>query len=284
MNLMNLKSIAFVSATLLLSACADLGPIREYAKASSDLTAGKEIVTRWKNSDDELAKANELFPDYLIESRRCPDDQKRVEAAADDLYKVHDALGEYFAALSLLAADELPSTKTQGESLSDAIGKFDANFSKADQTAFTAVVGLLSIPLEAYRQKEVIELIKSQDANIQKLLTILEQSSLVIESDLKGEAAASTDPYYQLLGDVKDKGVRFLVRERMYSNKTSNYQAVLSAITKYRKAIATVKAQHKKIAELLASDKENLRQAFFALRDARKQIISARNAVEAALD
>jgi hypothetical protein len=283
MKFMNQKLLALVSATLLLSACADLGPIRDYAKASSDITAGKEIVTRWKNSDAELAKAQPLF-DVRIKPRRGEDDQKRVDAAADELIKVHDAVGRYFEAVAVLAADELPSTKKQGESLSSAIKKLDADFSQADQTAFSAVVGLLSIPLEAYRQREVIELIKKQDGNINRLLSVLEQSALVIESDLKSEAEASTDPYNKLLGDVKDKGIRFLVRERMNSNKTGSYQALLSAITKYRKAIATVKTQHRKIAESLNSNRENFKQTISELKNARKQIILARKAVEAALD
>lgn len=271
------------STAILLSACADLGPIRDYAKASQDLTSGTEVISRWKNSDIELAKANPLF-DKEINLRRPPDVQKKADEAANNLLKIHAALGEYFSAVTLLADDVLPSVKNQSGNLSNSIKLLDPSFDEADQTAFKAVTELLSIPLDAYRQKEVIKLIKSQDDNVERLLTVLEQASLVIESDIeKGEAKQSMQPYYILLGDVKDKGIRFLVRERMLSNRKANYQPVLSAIKKYRDAISSVKEQHKKIAAAVSSDKEGLKQLAAELKVAKQQIESARKAVETAI-
>jgi hypothetical protein len=78
----------------------------------------------------------------------------------------------------------------------------DSNFNEADQSSFKAILNLLSIPLDAYKQKAVIKLIKDKDDNIEKLLSVREQSSIVIESDIKSEADASTQPCYAMLGDV----------------------------------------------------------------------------------
>lgn len=275
--------LTIVTFTLLLfNACTDLGPIRDYAKASQDLTSGQEIVTRWKNSDIELTKPQPLFDDP-INTRRDEESQKRAEETAKNLIKIHNVLGQYFSAVALLADDGLPSVKNQSESLSNSIKLVDANFNEADQAAFKAILNLLSIPLDAYRQKAVIKLIKDQDDNIDKLLSVLEQSSIVIESDIKSEADASTQPYYAMLGDVKDKGVRYLIREKMLNNKKTNYQPIFSAIANYRSAIANIKYQHKKIATSVSANKDNLKQILAELKDAKKQIESAKIAVETAL-
>lgn len=277
------KFSVIVFTSVLLAACADLGPIRDYAKASKDLTSGTEIVTRWKNSDIELTKAQPLF-DEKINNRRKPEDQKNADEAASNLIKIHTTLGQYFSAVSLLADDGLPSVKVQSENLSNSIKLLDPSFNDADQAAFKAIIQLLSIPLEAYRQKEVIKLIKSQDANVERLLTVLEQASTVIESDIeKGEAEQSMQPYNILLGDVKDKGIRFFVREKMLSNKIANYQSVLSAIKKYRSSIGSIKELHKKIATTVTSDKDSLKQLVSELKDAKLQIESTKKVVEAAI-
>ncbi len=275
---LSLISIIF----LLFNACTDLGPIRDYAKASQDLTSGQEIVNRWKNSDVELTKPQPLF-DGPINTRRDEESQKHAEEAAKNLIKIHNVLGQYFSAVALLADDGLPSVKTQSDSLSNSIKLVDSNFNEADQAAFKAILNLLSIPLDAYRQKAVIKLIKEQDENVEKLLTILEQSSLVIESDIRSEADASTQPYYSMLGDIKDKGVRYLIREKMFINKKTSYQPLFAAIANYRSAIANIKYQHKKIATSASSSKDNLKQTLAELKDAKKQIESAKVAVETAI-
>lgn len=275
--------LMIVSITLLLfNACTDLGPIRDYAKASQDLTSGQEIVNRWKNSDIELTKPQPLFDDP-VNKRRDAESQKRAEEAAKNLIKIHNVLGQYFSAVALLADDGLPTVKSQSESLSNAINLVDANFNQTDQVAFQAILNLLSIPMDAYRQKAVIKLIKDQDENVDKLLTILEQSSIVIESDIKSEADASTQPYYIMLGDIQDKGIRYLIREKMLLNKNTNYQPLFAAIANYRRAIVNIKTQHKKIASSVGSNKDNFKQILAELKDAKKQIESAKIAVETAI-
>jgi len=278
-----LKIFAVLYWILSLTACANLGSIRDYAKASDDLTSGTEIVTRWKNSDIELNKDNPII-DSKPGLRRSPATQQKADAAASELYKVHDALAQYFSALTLLAADDIPSTQKQGENLSNAIKDLDPKFGDPEQKAFKAIVGLLSIPLEAYRQKAVIKLIKSQDDNVDKLLSLLERSSDIIEKDLKAESNQSTAPYYTLLGDVKDPGIRFLVSERMISIQSANYQPLFTAITKYKKALSNIRDSHKKIGESVASGKDELKQTLSELKVAIEQIIAARKAVKAALN
>ena len=50
---------------------------------------------------------------------------------------------------------------------------YTPDFGEQEQTAFKAVAGLLAIPLDAYRKKEVIRLIKSQNENVETLLSFL---------------------------------------------------------------------------------------------------------------
>ena len=68
----------------------------------------------------------------------------------------------------------------------------------------------------------------------------------MIESDLKAESSSSMTPYNEVLGDVKDKGIRLLVRERMLEQQSATYQPILSAVTTYKNAIAKTRSDHKK--------------------------------------
>ncbi len=266
-----------------LAACVDLAPIRDYANAASELTGGREIVTRWKNSDVELNRNTVALSDRQAKPRRDPATQAAADDAASELYKIHDALGDYFSAVAQLAADELPDVDRQASSLSDAIAKLDPGFSAADQAAFKAVVGLLSLPLDAYRQHELHKLLTSQRQNIERLLSILERSGAVIESDLKAEQNALLDRFSALLGDVKDPGMRYLVRERMLADERSKYTNVLAAISRYRGAIGSVRAAHDRIGMALESRGDQLKTLLRNLRAARLQLIDARNAVEKTL-
>ena len=263
-----------------VSGCVELGPIRDYADAASDLVSGKEIVNRWKNSDVELQRHTQALFDKPAPGRRDADTQKRAEAAANELYKVHDVLGEYFAAIAQLAADELPSVDKQVASLSDAIKMLDRNFGAPEQAAFQAVASLLSLPLDAYRQKQLRVLLTSQRENIDKLLSILERSTAVIASDLKAEQQAVADPFSRLLGDVDNPALRFLVRERMLDEQRTGYGELFSSISRYQSALADVRSKQEIIAGALNSDRVQLKQTLINLNRARVRLIAARDAIE----
>jgi chromosome segregation ATPase len=265
---------------LAVSGCVELAPIRDYADAASDLVSGKEIVNRWKNSDVELQRRTQALFDKPAPGRRDADTQKRAEAAANELYKVHDVLGEYFAAVGQLAADELPSVDKQVASLSDAIKMLDRNFGAPEQAAFQAVASLLSLPLDAYRQKQLRVLLTSQRENIDKLLSILERSTAVIASDLKAEQQAVADPFSRLLGDVDNPALRFLVRERMLEEQRSGYGELFSSISRYQSALADVRSKHESIARALNSDRVQLKQTLVNLNRARARLVAARDAIE----
>lgn len=270
--------VVVVSAVWALVGCADLAPIREYAKASEALTEGKEVVTRWKNSDAELAKAQPLF-ETSIPPRRVAADQEKVDKAAADLLKIHEALGRYFEALALLADDELPSLKQQGADISNSIQLLAPQFGEGERSALKSVIGALSTPLDFYRKDAVVRLIQSQNANVVKLLTVLEQSSQVIESDLRAESEASTQPYMVVLGDVRDQGIRFLVRDRMVNNRAATYQPVLTSIQKYREAVDRVKVLHQKLADSVNADKKVVKRLLNELNEAKNTISDAKKAV-----
>jgi hypothetical protein len=258
----------------------DLAPIRAYADAASDLVSQKEIVDRWKNSDVELQRHTEALFDKPVPGRRDDATQKRAEAAASELYKVQDVLGEYFAAVGQLAADELPNVDKQVASLSDAIKMLDRNFGPPEQAAFQAVVGLLSLPLDAYRQKQLGLLLTSQHDNIDKLLSILERSTTVIASDLKAEQQAVADPFSRLLGDVRDPALRFLVRERMLEEQRNGYAHLFSSIDRYQRALADVRMRHESIGRALNSDRAHLKQTLVSLSRARARLVAAHAAIE----
>jgi hypothetical protein len=265
---------------LAVSGCVDLAPVRDYADAAGNLVSGREIVDRWKNSDVELQRRTEALFDKPVPPRRDEATQKRAEAAANELYKVHDVLGEYFAAVAQLAADELPNVDKQTASLSDAITMLDRNFGAPEQAAFQAVVGLLSLPLDAYRQKQLGLLLASQRDNIDRLLSILERSSAVIASDLKAEQQAVADPFSRLLGDVDNPALRFLVRERMLEEQRTGYRELFSSISRYQGALADVRSKHASIARALNSDRTQLKQTLMNLNRARVRLVAARNAIE----
>jgi hypothetical protein len=270
--------VVALSAVWALWGCADLTPIREYAKASEELMVGKEVVTRWKNSDAELLKAQPLF-ETSISPRRLAADQEKVDKAAADLLKIHEALGRYFEVLALLADDELPSVKQQGEDISNSIQLLAPQFGDGERSALKSVIGAISTPLDFYRKEAVVRLIQSQNSNVVKLLAVLEQSSQVIESDIRAESEASALPYMMVLGDVRDQGIRFLVRDRMVSHRAVTYQPVLASIQKYRLAVDRVKVLHQKLADSVNADKKVVARLLNELNEARKTIRDAKHAV-----
>jgi hypothetical protein len=273
-------AFALMVVCLAVSGCVDLAPVRDYADAAGNLVSGREIVDRWKNSDVELQRRTEALFDEPVPPRRDAATQKRAEAAANELYKVHDVLGEYFAAVAQLAADELPNVDKQAASLSGAITMLDRNFGAPEQAAFQAVVALLSLPLDAYRQKQLGVLLTSQRDNIDRLLSILERSTAVIASDLKAEQQAVADPFSRLLGDVDNPALRFLVRERMLEEQRSGYGELFASIRKYQGALADVRSKHESIARALSSDRTQLKQTLMNLNRARVRLVAARNAIE----
>jgi chromosome segregation ATPase len=277
------KTAFIIVAVSSLVACVNLEAVRDYSKAASDLTGGKEIASRWGQSNDVLNMHTAAI-DIKFGPRRSDEDQKLAEMAIVELNKIHDVLGQYFSAVAELAADDVPKVEKQAESISGAIKTIDNNFSEADQTAFKAIVNLLALPLDAYRHRELRKLLKSQQSNVDKLLSVLDRAVLVIDSDLKAEQAHVESRFAQLLGNITDPGIRFVIRHQSKAEQEKGYPESFSAIKKYRAAIAVVRSKHKQVGQNLESDKETLERTLRSLREARDQIRAARSAIDKAFN
>lgn len=267
-----------------MSGCANIGGIKEYAESSKNLTETKTVVTRWESSKKILADKQKNFkPDFEVKVRRTDATQANAEKASKELIKIHDVLAAYFKAVSELADDDVPSVTKQADALTDSVALIDPDFSDKDKSAFKAVVNLLSIPLDIYRKKKVLDLVEGQHDNVKLLLNVLADASDNIGDDIKGEKRFLISRYNELIGATADKSLKVLLRERI-SEIDEQYEPVLKSIQKYHKAINEIVKEHDKLAKARKLDKDQFKKFMEELKAVHKQLKDAKDAVEEAID
>ena len=243
------RLLAAMAVCAVLSACADLKGLRDYAKSSQQLAAGPELVSRWQQSEQVLQSRQVLF-DAPVAARRTPQAQALADAQGKKVQEIQRTLAAYFKAVGDLAADELPSLGDETARLGDAWEELDPSFQAADRQALRSLGQLLSQPLQAYRHRAVLALVKSQHAAVARLLTRLEALSLLMALDLQAEAEAARLPYLQLLGQTPQPALRFLLRERMAAMQASHYEPLQEAWSRHQAALRAVRQAHERLSEV----------------------------------
>jgi len=153
---------------LLLSGCANLGAIQEFARTSADSAAYTRLTDEYVNSP-ETSKLYTLENDV--------DERSRLDALAAErkpqavrLLLMHQALTAYMAAVGELAADGLAEADTELDGMFDAAVK--ANH--VDETTGAPLRSISKILAEAalngYRQRELNKVIAAANAPLQQLI------------------------------------------------------------------------------------------------------------------
>lgn len=244
-----LRWVGVLVACASLSACANLQGLRDYAKASQQLSEGPGLVQRWQQSDEVLQSRQVLF-DAPIQPRRTPQAQALAQSQGRQVLAIQRALSAYFKTVGELAADGLPSLDPEVARLGEAWDELDPSFEAADRQALKALGRVLSQPLQAYRHRAVLQLVKSQHQAVERLLTRLEAVSALMAQDLQAEADAARVPYLQVLGQTSQPALRFLVRERMEAQRTGHDLPLQEAWARYQAALRAVRQAHARLAQV----------------------------------
>ena len=96
------RLLAAMAVCAVLSACADLKGLRDYAKSSQQLAAGPELVSRWQQSEQVLQSRQVLF-DAPVAARRTPQAQALADAQGKKVQEIQRTLAAYFKAVGELA-------------------------------------------------------------------------------------------------------------------------------------------------------------------------------------
>ncbi len=176
---------ALVTALLLLaSACADLGAVQDYAKASASVPgydeATKEFGSRFTRAEVYLDESGRKTAQALTPER---------ERAVPDLLAVHKNLQAYMLVLGKLAGAQTFNLDKQTESLQKAVVAFPPFGLDADTANAAGTIGRLVAKwvLVGIQQKYVIELVTEADPSIQTVTAGMRRIVDVYRKDLANE-------------------------------------------------------------------------------------------------
>lgn len=240
---------------LLLTGCANLGAVQEFARTSADSAAYTRLTDEYINSP-ETSKLYTLENDVT--------ERSRLDALAAErrpqgsrLLLMHQALAGYMAAVGELAADDLAEADAELDGMFDAAVK--ANH--VDETTGTPLRSISKILAEAalngYRQRELNKVIAAANAPLQQLIA---HQLVLMEGygqSLANERAMQLRHQRVLYAMARDKGREPVAAELIWerSNLTAaQFIQREKAIPKYVETLKQIAAGH----QALYDNRDNL--------------------------
>lgn len=176
---------ALVAASLLLaSACADLGAVQDYAKASASVPgydeATKEFGSRFTRTEVYLDESGRKTAQAQTPER---------ERLVPDLLAIHKNLQAYMLVLGKLAGAQTFNLDKQTESLQKAVVAFPPFGLDVDTANAAGTLGRLVAKwvLVGIQQKYVVELVTEADPSIQTVTAGMRRIVDVYRKDLVNE-------------------------------------------------------------------------------------------------
>ncbi len=217
--------LVLLTLALLLCGCANLKAIRDFSVISAESAAYTAFADDYVNSIERQkryqSEGQHAFLDEIIKERN---------AQRPALLAIHKELCDYMNALGNLAADELVDYDSSLGDLAEEIkGIKDKNgnpaFKKEQIDAFGAVSKLLAkAATDAFRQKELKEIIELSNKDLQIVIDTLKQfiGTGYIES-LNNEKVA-IDKYYRTVISTAEhqppqQAAIELVKDRFYKKR-----------------------------------------------------------------
>ena len=240
-----------VCLTLLISGCTDLSAVRDFAQTSSSITASEPVLLGWPHIYETariLAASSQL-------RARAPDLQlmlkEEAQAANADVplaVQAGKALGLYMNVLAALADDKLPDVSDQASSISSSLNALGAVNSN-DHDATAALLKLIGISLDAWRQVAISDLVRGANNDVQTIAIFLARTANAVQKADKF-AMSVIDQYWEATGAaLTDPGVRALLLraerqdDESYARQIAQAQAAQAAFLQIAKAHAML-AQH----------------------------------------
>ena len=229
---------------LVVSGCANLGVVRDFASTSSDAVQYTHLVGAYASTPARLKRYEPQSQWPALDRQATERDGQR-----ERLLLRQKLIQEYMDALGQLAADDLVSYDSQIDSLGAAVR--DAKFADANEAAaFSAVSKLLVAAVtDHWRRGKLVEVIEQTEAPFQvvmgALVTIVEKD---FGSDVANERVALDKYYTTLQREGKDPaGLAALAEWR--EMREGQLRDRDSAINSYTVVLKTIAAGHHKLYE-----------------------------------
>jgi hypothetical protein len=250
--------------------------VRDYSAAAGSVVAQTDVAALWAGAADRLAQLPNQPPERIASLRA---ERERVYK---EITKVHALLGQYYAVVAALAADEIVKVDTQVQGLADGLAELDSSFSAEDKKAFVAVASLLRLPLDAYRQRGLSKfLLQTQDA-VNRLLGGLARLNAIYEQSLQGEKEIAEAPYRRYLAEASTPPSTKLLLARALRETSAQYDSYLGAIRTYSESIRLVQEKQQAMIDATTDTGERLKGAVAQLRQAQALLKEARQAIKEA--
>ncbi|WP_284356458.1 hypothetical protein [Pseudomonas putida] len=293
----------YFAVTLLatVSACVNLEEVQKFSSQSAALTSSNDINSYLKNGKARQEEY-EYISQQLSEGVDCgdkayvkktcppvlntplmpfgltPENQKSIES-------LHKVLSHYMANLATLAGDDLTSVNGSTNDLVKNLNNLpstaqsDTKEEKEKQNAaYGAVLKLISIPQDIWRQYELKKIIEENDNSINTLTALLSQI-LEDQSDQIAAEHSSVDRWYsEASAKFPPKSLdSALAITHSKKAELKDIEAKKSAALKYSAALKAIGDTHHKLAiESGSLDSKSGKQIIAYVKAAREQVVAAR--------
>jgi hypothetical protein len=248
-----LQSVAMMTLCVSLNGCVDFDDAAGLSKLSDEAR-----IALPKVSNDVAAtcvRQNALLENTPAAERAKTEqaqDCKPYQELADHLAKDQEALLAYFDALGKLSSNKplgYDATIDKNVTASSTNTAFSANVIAAGNDAQNLMKALADAATRGYREKQLGELVISNDAAIQSLTRSLKK---VITGDygvLLGNEELSLDTFYQgpMASATSNERLALILVQRQYSHDKATLQTRKDCIASYDKAMDDLGALHAKL-------------------------------------
>lgn len=268
--------VMLLAASLAMASCADLAGVREFASLSASITGSGEMSARWRDTQERLSAIPQPgdFPLNVTTG-----DRKAVHQETEKMLAI---VTIYMETMGQLAADNLPSVDSQVAGLTKSLSALPSTPITPQRVEAIGILGnLLSLPLDAYRQKQVRKLIEQADGPLQNVLAGLVQLAAIYKSDLNNERKAVRDWAALQVTGTGNTSADFLSR-RYIMDLNRKYDNVEAGIDAYIKALKLIAARHETLVNGLATG-ETITRTVQQLSASRLELIDARDKIRVAL-
>jgi len=275
-----MKSAArLIAAVLLLSSCADIGEVTQFAQSSQKI--GDSFADMAAEAERGCLRANEFVTKQNPVTPLNCDWYVNVNPS---LVAVSNVLFTYIASLGQLASSD---TSQVGEALDNVPGnlkKGDPNISDDSLTKASAASGLVKAIAEVwaggYRQRKVATIIKDNNAAVGRVTDFLSEYA--------------TDQFRQTLSHEKEYEVIYCLNtasparepvatallDKMCVRDEAQLDTKLDAVKAFQRALSVIKSTHEKLAQ--ESDKWDMKELSKDLGPSIRDLVKAASTVNKA--
>jgi len=276
-----MQRIIVLALSLALSACVDLGAVRDYAGESARLTT--DYTTLTDHYRDTFVREAPYLDGATLDAARAADAKR--QAAYPDLLRIQDTVSHYLATLATLSGDDTFKLTGSG-SVAAQIKAHPVAGLDAQQVSGIAELANLTAGTAAsfWQQRAVRDTLRAGEAPFQTSIGAMRHLLDLYSKTLENERHSVLDPFeaeFELAdAGATDASAPTLKWARIqYRDKTAEYDRARQNIDAAIKALDIVAAGHTRLVE--NADDLSKRELVAALKVMSKDIRTVRKQLQA---